>query len=249
VRSSDHPHARPGAAEQVTSVAVVGARGFVGTALVRAFKNSSSFEVIEVTRDNYAELRAGQYDLVVNAAMPSGRFAAKNRPLEDFRATVERTADLFYGWKFRRFLQVSSVSARCQLDTNYGRHKAAAELVCQGPETLVVRLGPMYSETLSKGVLIDMLHGRPVFVAAESRYCFAPLEFVCDWMSRNWTRTGTVEVGARNAIALRDVAAHLGRPIEFSGAVDHQEIPAPERDFPDVSGVFDFLKARLAKGA
>ena len=42
--------------------------------------------------------------------MPSGRFAAKNKPLDDFRETVQKTADLFYGWKFRRFVQISSVS-------------------------------------------------------------------------------------------------------------------------------------------
>jgi dTDP-4-dehydrorhamnose reductase len=233
----------------VTSVAVVGARGFVGAELVRAFSERGSFEVTSVTRDNYAELQARQYDLVVNAAMPSGRFAARNKPLDDFRETVKKTADLFYGWNHRHFLQVSSVSARCQLDTVYGKHKASAEAVCLGPDTLIVRLGPMYSDALAKGVLIDMLNGRPVFAAAESRYCFTPLTFVGEWIARNWQRSGTVEVGARNAVALRDVAAYLGKPIEFTGAADHQEISAPESDFPDASGVFDFLKGRTTKGA
>jgi nucleoside-diphosphate-sugar epimerase len=227
----------------VTSIAIVGSHGFVGAELVRAFAGLSTFEVTPVTRETYAEAQSREYDVVVNAAMPAGRFWARSRPLDDFRETVQKTADLFYGWRFRHFLQVSSVSARCQLDTVYGKHKAAAEAVCQGPDTLIMRLGPMYSERLRKGVLIDILQGRPVFAAGASRYCFAPLAFIGDWTARNWHRTGTLEVGARNAIELRAVARHLERTIDFTGALDHQEISGPEEDFPDVSGVLDFLDA------
>lgn len=232
----------------MTSVAVVGARGFVGAELVRAFGSRPGFEVTAVTRETYPAAQARDFDLVVNAAMPAARFWARNKPLDDFRETVQKTADLFYGWTYRHFLQVSSVSARCQLDTVYGRHKAAAESICGGPNSLIVRLGPMYSDTLTKGVLIDILQGRPVFAAADSRYCFASLGFVGDWIARNWHRTGVLEVGARNAIALRQLAEHVGRSIEFMGSSDHQEIPEPEDDFPDVSGVLGFLDAAKAKG-
>jgi nucleoside-diphosphate-sugar epimerase len=225
----------------VISVAVVGARGFVGSAIAQAFVNTSGVELFAVTRDTYAGARARFYDVVVNAAMPAGRFWAKNNPPADFTETVGKTADLFYGWKFGKFVQISSVSARCQLDTVYGRHKAAAERICATPETLVVRLGPMYAPTLTKGVLIDMLHGRPVFVAAESRYSFAPLDFVASWIARNYVRTGIVEIGARDGLPLSEVARHLGKEIEFRGARDDQEVVEPEADFPPASGVLAFL--------
>jgi nucleoside-diphosphate-sugar epimerase len=153
----------------VIAVAVVGGAGFVGESIVRAFRSNPDVEVISVGRSDHAAHRERAYDVVINSAMPSGRFWAKNNPQRDFVETVQKTADLFYGWRFRRFIQISSVSARCQLDTVYGRHKAAAECVCAGPSSLIVRLGPMYGATLSKGVLIDMLHGRPVFVSGESR--------------------------------------------------------------------------------
>jgi nucleoside-diphosphate-sugar epimerase len=223
----------------VTAIAVVGARGFVGAALVKAF--SERAEVTAVARDNYAAARSRSYDVVVNSAMPAGRFWAKSNPLADFAETVQKTADLFHGWTFRRFIQISSVSARCQLDTVYGRHKAAAEKVCAAAETLVVRLGPMYGPSLSKGVLIDMLHARPVFVAGESRYGFAPLDYVASWVAANHQRTGLVEVGARDSVELREVARHLGRTIEFQGAADHQEMQEPEASFPPARGVFAFL--------
>jgi nucleoside-diphosphate-sugar epimerase len=198
-------------------------------------------EVVSVTRDNYADARARNYDVLVNSAMPAGRFWAKKHPSADFVETVQKTADLFYSWNFKKFVQVSSVSARCQLDTVYGRHKAAAERLCATPGSLIVRLGPMYGPTLSKGVLIDMLQGREVFVDGESRYGFAPLGFVASWISKNFERSGVVELGAGDAIALRDVARHLGKDIEFRGDVDHQEITHPEADFPAARGVLAFL--------
>jgi len=231
----------------VTLVAVVGARGFVGSAIVRALRETAGVEVVEVTRDTYAFARTGTYDVVVNTAMPAGRFWAKNNPIADVTETVQKTADLFYGWKHGRFVQISSVSARCQLDTAYGRHKAAAEQVCSGPQTLIVRLGPMYGAALAKGVLIDMLQGKPVFIAGESRYGFAPVDFVGTWVAKSFGRTGLVEVGARDSLSLADVAQHLGGRIEFQGAVDHQEMVDPDPSFPAARAVLDFLDERKTK--
>jgi nucleoside-diphosphate-sugar epimerase len=225
----------------VTSIAVVGARGFVGTAIADALAKTPGVQVVSVSRENYADARTHSYDVLVNSAMPAGRFWAKNHPSADFVETVQKTAELFYGWSFKKFVQVSSVSARCQLDTVYGRHKAAAERLCATPGSLIVRLGPMYGPTLSKGVLIDMLQGRAVFVDGESRYGFAPLDFVASWISKNFERTGIVELGAADAVALRNVARHLGKDIEFRGDVDHQEIAHPEADFPSARGVLAFL--------
>ncbi len=223
------------------SVAVVGASGYVGSALCAAFARNPNYDLTGVTRANYAEMRELSFDVLINAAMPSGRFWAKNHPDRDFAETVQKTADLVYGWRFRKFVQISTVSARCQLDTVYGRHKAAAEKICGFGGNLIVRLGPMYGKALSKGVLVDMLEGKKIFVDAESRYCFAPLGFVATWVTVNLNRSGIVEIGARNAIRLGDVANYLGAKIDFEGAIDHQEIEHPEATFPDAQGVFDFL--------
>lgn len=232
----------------MTSVAVVGAEGYVGKALVSAFAGKPDCDLSQVTRSNYEKMSKTSYDVLINAAMPSARFWAKNKPSEDFKETVEKTADLFNRWRYRKFVQISTVSARCQLDTVYGKHKAAAEKICGSGDNLVVRLGPLYSQGLKKGVLIDMLAGRTVFVAGESRYGFAPLEFSAGWIAGNWERSGIVEVGARNAVSLREVAKHIGADIEFKGAPDHQEIVDPREDFPDARDVFPFIKERKTHG-
>jgi nucleoside-diphosphate-sugar epimerase len=221
---------------------VVGAKGYVGSALAASFRKLPSCTVVEVTRENYGAMQAREYDVLVNAAMPSARFWAKNNPREDFTETVQKTADLVYGWRFKKFVQISSVSARCQLDTVYGRHKAAAEAICNFGDNLVVRFGALYSEELKKGVLMDMLQGKKVFVDGRSRYCFTPLSFAADWVARNLGRTGIVEVGARNAIALEEVAWHIGAKVEFEGVLDHQEIVNPAPDFPEAREVLAFME-------
>ncbi len=221
-------------------VAVVGAKGYVGSALCTALKQTTH-SLVQVTRENYGEMKDQKYDIVINAAMPGARFFAKNHPAEDFVETVQKTADLVYGWKYDKFIQISTISARCQLDTVYGRHKAAAEKICEFGDTLVVRLSAMYSPNITKGALLNIKRKENIYVDAESRYCFTPLQFVGEWISENLDKKGVIEVGARNTVSLREIADHLGVHVEFSGPVDVQEIVNPRPDFPDARDVLTFL--------
>ena len=232
----------------MTRVAVVGARGYVGRGIALALRERGAVDLVEVTRESYDAARAGRYDVVVNAAMPSARFRARKEPAWDFEETVRKTADLLYGWDFGKLVQVSSVSARCQLDTAYGRHKAAAERLCDPARDLVVRLGPMYSDDLEKGVLVDILAGRKVWVDGSSRYGFAPRDWVASWIAGNLERTGIAEVGGRDALPLREVADRVGADVEFEGAADHQEF-AGEEGWPRAEAAVDWLAARRAAEA
>ena len=222
------------------TVGVVGANGYLGSALCAAFSRLPEHRVVPVTRDNYAERQRDPYDVLINCAMPSARFWAKNNPQKDFLETVQKTADLLHGWRYGKFIQISTVSARCQLDTVYGRHKAAAEALCP-PGHLIVRLGAIYDQYMKKGVLVDMLNGSTVFVDGDSRYCFASREFVADWIASNTGCSGIVEVGGRNAISLNEVARDIGSPSMFEGALDHQEIENPSPNYPEAREVLAFL--------
>ena len=222
------------------NVGIIGANGYLGSALCLSCRHFPSYAVTAVTRQNYADCPGVEYDVLINCAMPSARFWAKNNPTADFVETVQKTADLVYGWRFNKFVQISTVSARCQLDTVYGRHKAAAEVLCPDNH-LIVRLGAIYDHEMRKGVLIDMIQGKTVFVDAESKYCFAARGFVADWIAANLLRSGVVEVGGRNAICLKDVARHIGSRSTFVGDVDHQELLVPDPAFPEASEVLDFL--------
>jgi len=229
-------------------VALFGSSGFVGQELFKQLSNNSNYEVFGYTRSNFEEAFDLEFDYVINAAMPAARFKAKNNPLWDFVESVEKTANLFYKLKYKKFILVSSLSARCQRDTIYGHHKYLAEqLVLASENTLIVRLGPMYGPSLTKGVLIDIINRSKVFVSEDSRYAFAPLSFVSQWISENLDQNGIREVGANNSISLKEVASKAGVTIDFEGDVDHQEIENPSSQFPDVNLVFNFLQQKMEK--
>lgn len=222
------------------SVAVVGSQGYVGSVLYERLLRSSEYAPEGVTRENHSIMKEKDFDILINCAMPSGKFWANNNPEVDFKETVEKTANLLYGWKFKKFVQVSTVSARCQLDTIYGRHKAAAEKLCDFGNNLIVRLGALYSPEMKKGVLVDMIQGKKVYVNGASRYPFISVSFCADWVVSNLDREGTVEIGGTNAIALKDVADHIGASVEFEGAIHHLDIESTE-DLPEASDVLHFL--------
>ena len=222
-------------------IAVIGANGYVGSVLYKALSLDAKNSVTAVTRENYEKMEGDDYDIVINCAMPSGRFWAKNNPEKDYVETVKKTAKLLSDWKFKKFVQISTVSARCQLDTVYGKNKAEAEKLCNFGTNLIVRLGALYGGNMEKGVLVDMLAGKKVYVDGESRYSFISVEVAAAWIASHLDRSGIVELVGKNAIHLKDVATHLGKDIEFEGELNHQDIESAEDDFPEASDVLGFL--------
>jgi nucleoside-diphosphate-sugar epimerase len=233
-------------------VAVVGAAGYVGAALVEALGRRGGFEVVPVVRaDHEAHRTAMRYDVLIKAACPSKRFWAEHNPEADRAETVDKTRLLRQRWRWDRFVQISSISARTQLDTVYGRHRAEAEQLCSGADTFVVRLGPMYGGDYRKGVLADMAADRPVFASGRSRQSFAPVDWCADWIAGHLEDTGLREVGARTTVTLAEVRDAVGSRSEF--AKDHVDdqfpITAPAADWPEAAAVIDWLAGRRVSGA
>ncbi|TQM33566.1 hypothetical protein [Nocardia bhagyanarayanae] len=232
-------------------VAVVGAAGYVGAVLVEAFGRHRDYEVVPVVRANHERLRtAGGYDVLVNAACPSKRFWAEHNPAADRDRTVAGTERLRDEWTWDRFVQISSISARTQLDTVYGRNRAAAEQLCTGADTFIVRLGPMYGGDYRKGVLADMAADRPVFASGRSRQSFAPVEWCAEWIAGHANGTGLREVGARTAVTLAEVRDAVGSRSEFAKDYVDDQFPATatESDWPDAAAVIDWLSRRRING-
>ena len=84
-----------------------------------------------------------QYDIVINSAMPSRRFWALNNPVSDVMESVVKTAEIFYEWKYDKFIQISSISAQIQTDIPYGAHKKAAEVVVENNKDAMIVLASM----------------------------------------------------------------------------------------------------------
>ncbi len=229
----------------MTTVAIVGANGFVGKALCSAFLRKKDVRVVRVTRDNYDAARQDAYDILINSAMPSKRFWAKNNPGEDFKETVQKTEDLYKNWHYKKFIQISTVSARTEPGSVYGKHKAEAEKICRGKDSLIIRLSSMFSPDLSKGSLLDILNNRKVFVSGESRYPFVSVDFAASWISGHVDLSGTIEVGAKDTVSLKEIALRLKRKIEFEGDVENQAIENPRPEFPSAEEVFYFMEQQI----
>ncbi|MBL22905.1 MAG: hypothetical protein CMM48_03315 [Rhodospirillaceae bacterium] len=110
-------------------------------------------------------------------------------------------------------------------------------------DNLILRLGPMYGEGLDKGVLIDILEGGPVFVARDSHYCFAPIEWIGSWIADNLDRSGVMDLGGNDAISVGDVADAVSSSSEFQGSTDDQILSDPIEGAPAARDAIDYLLA------
>jgi len=224
------------------SIALIGSNGFVGKAIRKYILKDKNLLVTSVTRENYEKARKEkEYDILINAAMPSKRFWAKQNPYKDFIETVEKTFKIANDWKSSKIIQISSISARSQLNTIYGRHKAAAEKLIDKDNNLILRLGPLYGKSLTKGVLIDMKNNNPVYVSEESLYSFAPVDWVGNWIYQNMHLCGILDIGANNAIKLNEVAQRIDSKSIFTGPIDNQIITKEIKDAPQARDVIDFI--------
>ncbi len=228
------------------TVGLFGANGFVGKKL-HASLVKKGYNVTPITRENYPQCIGKFYNIVINSAMPSMRFSAQNNPEKDFKETIEKTANIFYCCTFDKFVQISTISARSQLDTVYGRHKLAAENICNCNNNLIIRLTSMFSDDLEKGVLIDIIKNQKVFVDKESRYSFASVDVVADYIVANLHQSGILEVGASNSVRLIDIANYFGISVKFDGPLDIQEVENTDEKLPDAKEVFKFIKNKLSK--
>ncbi len=227
---------------QLKSIALIGSNGFVGQSIKRYIFNDKNILMTYVTRENYEKARIEKkYDIIINAAMPSKRFWAKKNPYKDFLETVEKTFKIVNEWESSKIIQISSISARSQLNTTYGRHKAAAEKLLDNNKNLILRLGPMYGKSLNKGVLIDMKNNEPVYVSKESLYSFAPVDWVGEWICKNMHLSGILDLGGKNAIKLKEVSEKIGSKSIFNGPIDNQIISKEITNAPEAENVIDFI--------
>ncbi|MCX5713520.1 MAG: hypothetical protein NT033_01635 [Candidatus Omnitrophica bacterium] len=181
-------------------------------------------------------------EIVVYAANPARRFQAEKDPTHDFEETAEKTARFLALSGGKRFVLVSTLSCRTQLNTNYGRNRRACELMALEDNALVIRLGPMYGGNRTDDTLHRILSGLAVFVAAETRYAYVDVVWAGEKIVELLEEPGGIrEIGARNAVCLGDLRDHFASVSTFSG-IDDTQIPEGCNDGPDARDVFRFAQ-------
>lgn len=171
-------------------VTVIGANGFVGSAFARLLKNKPGIKLTEVTRENYAEWRGRESDVLIEAAGNSKKFFADQNPAAEFEASVTHRLRTLLDFPARLHLHISSVDVYNDLtspatthedstldisrSSRYGAHKFLAEqLVRQyASRWLIVRFAGMVGPGLRKNPVFDVLHGEPLRIHPDSLYQF-----------------------------------------------------------------------------
>lgn len=227
-------------------VAVIGSSGFVGSQISNEIKNSKDFSLTSVTRADNLKDAIKCADIVIHCANSAKRFFAENNPEDDFYESVEKTSIIKELAEDKPFILVSSISARTQLHTVYGRNRRSCELIADPSKSLIVRLGPMYGAGKSIGVLNDIINNKKVYAAPSTEYAFVDVKYnaqkIVSYLNKNVFK-GITEIGAKNGISLEFLRNTLQSNSTFEGKDDTQIPISPANDAPDANKVISFAKS------
>lgn len=218
-------------------VAILGFGGFVGSAFYRHFSTSGKYEAVGIGKSNYKEFVGQHFDIFINANGSSKKRLAESKPSEDFELNVKSTLSSLLDFKYEKYVYLSTIDVyndvsnprnnredaviRPESLSNYGFDKYLAELLVRkhAKNWLILRLGGMVGENLSKNAIYDMLNLGKIFVHPDSEYQYMNTSEVASITEKlllngvkgevvNACGKGTVKVGdaaKRFKIALKEV--------------------------------------------
>ncbi len=150
-------------------VAIVGAKGFIGSNLAKFFINCEGY-----TRENISNLKTSKTKTIILAAAPAKKWKANKYPVEDMNE-VKNVYDSIAGIKAQNCILISTIDifpTNYEFDEDsippttfvqgYGNNRAWLETRIRErfERTLVVRLPGMYGLGLKKNILFDLQQKR-----------------------------------------------------------------------------------------
>lgn len=229
-------------------IAVIGAQGFVGSAIAKAIINDPTHELISIIRGDDIKSKIELADIVIHSANPAKRFIAESNPWHDFNETVEKTSYILSLTKNKKVLLISSLS--CLPDSNasygnYSRNRRCCELLALAQNAIVMRLGPMFGDLRKQDVLHDLISDRPIYVSANTRYAYADVEWLGTELLKFLDKSaGIYEIGARDSISLAELQDIFKSTSTFAG-LDDTQVLRPESNGPNARLVVEYAQKEL----
>lgn len=221
-------------------IAVIGANGFVGSNICNEIESQDSFNLVKVVRgDNIAE-KIRTADIVIHAANPAKRYFANNNPKIDYSETIEKTEEIINLCSGKKIVLISSLSARTQLNTTYGRYRKACEILANFNKNLVIRLGPMFGGERTQDTLHEIMNGNAVYISGETKYSYTSVEYSSATVVKSLNTEGLIEIGAKNSIKLQEIADYFKTDCIFSGFDDTQIANSNTSDSQDAYEVIEY---------
>ena len=181
---------------------------------------------------------------------PKNSNSSKKIPMELIICSNCKLFQLRHNYELKKFIHISSISARCEKNTVYGKNKKISEILVKNNnnKNLIVRLGPMFGKSLNKGVLIDMLNSKTVFINGKSKYSFTNIKWIANWIIQNMkNKKGLIEIGSKDHIKLISIRDKIKSKSKFIGRLDNQIIINKEKYKISSNEVYRFLKGKLSK--
>lgn len=230
------------------TISVIGYKGFVGSEISKVISKNKKFNLINLKRGDDIDKGIKSSDIVIHVANPAKRFYANQNPELDYKETVNKTYNFLKYSNKKKFILISSISCRTQLNTDYGRNRKSCELlVSQHPNFLILRLGPMFGEGRINDTLNDILNNKKVYVSIKTKYSYANVSWVAKKIvSILDTDNQIIEIGSKNFITLEKIKTIFNSKSVFSG-YDDTQIAKNNGDGPDVNEVLSFAKSIINK--
>lgn len=222
-------------------IAVLGGNGFLGSDLVHFL--SDNFEVTSVTRDNYQECIAEDFDVFINANGNSKRFWALQNVFQDFEASTISVYKTMLDFQFKKYVYISSVDVypnhsslsktredqviRIVNQNAYGFHKHLSEQIVQKhvANWIILRSSMILGKKMNKGPFYDILNCNPIFVTLDSKLQLittnAIAQIIMTLISKN-TTCETFNLGGLGAFPLSRARKYFDNKIQISPKAQKQ---------------------------
>ena len=209
-----------------TTFAVVGGKGFVGSAIVRALQAKNASVTI-IDQDEYSSAIGQSFDVLINANGNSKKYLSRKDPAGEFKLSVASVSDSLQDFKYGLYVHLSTIDVYADhehpsanhedvpIDINqlspYGLHKRMAEqLVEYYPDQwLIFRMAGFVGPGLWKNSIHDMLSHQPVRVNLDSAYQYLHTADLAEGILRvisQGQRNKIFNITGTGVITLREIA-------------------------------------------
>ena len=108
-------------------VCLIGSDGYVGSEIAKILESTKKYNLIRLVRGDDFIKKINSSDIIIHSANPAKRFFANNNPDLDYKETVEKTMKFLKKSIGKKFILISSISCRTQLNTSYGINRKKCE--------------------------------------------------------------------------------------------------------------------------
>ena len=225
-------------------VFILGGKGFIGSAFVRfCEKEEIDYDCIDL--DNYEAFRGRDCDILINVAGNSKKYLSNERPVEDFRFSLEALLSSFFDFSFSKYIYLSSIDVYADHEdpafnredsaidigkiSHYGFHKYLGEKIVEHylSDWLIIRLGGVLGSGLKKNPVFDLIHDVPLRVDEKSEYQYLLTDYLAELVFGLIERDKWGEIFnicGEGTVSLKEISSWLNKTPR-----DHNENVSRER--------------------